>query len=85
MPKIMDDASAKAALLLAKQNVPQTFVPGRWEGGRLFLTDFGEEVFIPCGSARESFPGPMTLLGDAQRNVIGWGEVRMTNPIPEAM
>jgi hypothetical protein len=90
MPRLGDDNDARNALDAARANAKAraTWLPGRWEGGRIFLNEFGEEVFLPLGIKREAaaFAGPLTFLGDGIRNQIGWApEVVITNPVQGAV
>lgn len=57
------------------------YLPGVWEGVRLYETRRGEIVAVPLGSLRSDLPGRcFRLLGDGLRNAIGYGEVILTNP-----
>lgn len=90
MPKILDDAKARAAIDAARLNarVRVDWSPERWEGGRVFLNEFGEEVFLPLGTSRKDagFAGPLTFLGDGARDRTGWApEIVITNPVQGAV
>lgn len=90
MPRLGDDQGARAAIDAARANAKAraTWLPGRWEGGRVFLNEFGEEVFLPLGMKRQeaAFAGPLTFVGDGLRNRVGWlPEVVLTNPVQGAL
>lgn len=86
MPRLGDDENARAAIDAARANAKAraSWLPGCWEGGRVFLNEFGEEVFLPLGTKRSdaAFAGPLTFLGDGVRSQIGWApETILTNPV----
>lgn len=88
MPKFGDLLQVQEAVNAARPRARATFLPGKWVGGRVFLNEFGEEVFLPCGTHRQdaAFAGPLTFVGDGLRNLVGWDrEVIITNPIREAL
>ena len=46
---------------------------GVWQGGRLFVDEWGNEVFLPIGTERKLLKKPrLTFVGDAIQNVKGW-------------
>jgi hypothetical protein len=50
---------------------------GVWAGGRLYINEFGEPIFVPLGKSRSDLGvvGPLHFIGDALTNVKGWGSV----------
>lgn len=55
---------------------------GVWQGGRMYVDDYGNEVFIPIGTRRTDTAGPLTYVGDAIKNVKGWlNEVEMISEV----
>lgn len=90
MPLLGDDENARAAIENARATALNRagWLPGRWEGGRVFLNEFGEEVFLPLGTKRlaAAFAGPLTFVGDGLRSQIGWApETVLTNPVQGAL
>jgi hypothetical protein len=84
MPKLSEIPSA--TILADARAAARTHVlPGLWQGGRLFENEFGEPVFLPIGQKRSvlGVAGPLRFVGDAVRNLRGWGEVYLLNPAAE--
>lgn len=55
---------------------------GVWTGGRVYVDEFGDEVFLPLGTKRTDIGinRPLTFLGDGIKNLKGWGD--RTAPVP---
>lgn len=54
---------------------PDTFPSTCYQGGRLYRTREGDEIFVPMGASRKDIPaecGKVTYLGVCRRNVVGW-------------
>lgn len=65
------------------QGQPETWSKECWQGGRLYQTKGGDEVFVPTGAKRGDVPkdcGPLRYLGAAIRNVKGWDDSGDGNP-----
>ena len=47
-----------------------------WQGGQLYQTTTGDEVFVPTGASRRDVPkecGKLRYLGPAMKQTNGWG------------
>lgn len=83
MPKLSEANGNAEAIEALRGQVYVHVLPGLWQGGRLYVNAFGEEIFIPVGKKRTDvgITTPLTFVGDAVKNLRGWSEVYLTNPV----
>jgi hypothetical protein len=89
MPRLSDQPETRAALEALREVAPPQshavklpYSQGVWEGGRVYVDDEGGEHFLPIGAQRKSLRKKrLTFVGDGQRNIIGYGEIRLTNEV----